>query len=635
MIRTPLVTIALLAFVSASERTEGQETAISKEAASSKPFVRTISDPLVLVLVRKGLINNEEANAIASADLESQHTGLALMLRKKGILTDAELIEVMAATTAAQQPAEIAHVGLDRRQVAERFGRPGAATETLEAVVVVKPAPVAIVKPAPAVISAYAPIRVLPVDPIKKNSIIPDIRLGSGARLKLYGSVKASLIYDSSSPSGTDMPLPYLGPDTGPTVDPEFHVRARNMRLGAQVEWPDFSPKMALTGRFETDFEGSYTRALNRNISTVRSSQLSLRVAWGRLDRSINDKLTVFALVGQDWTPFGSSTLPNLLETTGLGLGYGTLYERLPQARIGFTRTIGGSRNVKLQPEFAVTMPAFGNTPANLADQLGYGERQGADSGRPEIQGRFVVQWQFDRAPGVPPAQFVVSFVRGARKALVRAADVPAAFREAFPNGAAVSTHRYGYTLEIQLPTRYATFTGKYFNGQDLRFYFVNGLYSNFNDTAGLTGLASAASIDGASTVVFGKRGGVPVVAPQRSVRTQGYMVDLGIPWSRLLNANPAGRHAGWSTNLHYSIDMVPARDARRMPGVRAKTDLAAFTLTYKMNALISVIGEQSMYRTRAANSSATDFGGLFLLRGAPSRQWHDIRTEVGPVFTF
>jgi hypothetical protein len=431
------------------------------------------------------------------------------------------------------------------------------------------------------------------------------------------------------------MPLPYLNNDTGPTVDPEFHMRARNTRLGAQFEWPDFSPKMTLTGRFETDFEGNFTRSLNRNISTVRSSTLSLRVAWGRVDRTINDKLTVFALVGQDWTPFGSSTLPNLLETTGLGLGYGTLYERLPQARVGFTRTVGGSRNLKFQSEFAVTMPAFGNTPSNISDQLGYGERQGADSGRPEIQGRFVTQWQFDRASEVPPAQFILSFVQGARKALVRTADVPAAFKDAFPNGAEVSTHRYGYTVELQLPTRYFTLTGKYFNGEDLRFYFVNGLYSNFNDTAGLAELVSAPSIDGASTVVFGMRNGIPAVAPQRPVRTQGYMVDLGFPWSRLLHANPTGRNAGWTTNLHYSIDMVPARDARRMSGVRGKTDLAAFTLTYRLNSLVSLVAEESMYRTRAANSAADDAGGLFLLRGIPSRQWHDIRTEVGPLFTF
>ena len=208
-------------------------------------------------------------------------------------------------------------------------GLPAAATQSRPAA---KPAEVP--KP-PAVIAAVAPIRMLPVDPVRPHSIVPDLKLGSGASLKVFGFVKASMIHDTSSPSGTDMPLPYLNGDTGPTVDPEFHIRARNMRIGTQFEWPDASPKLSVTGRFEADFEGNFTRTLNRNISTVRSSQLSLRTAWGRIDRIIDDKWSVYTLMGQDWTPFGSSTLPNLLETTGLGLGYGTLYERAPQARFG------------------------------------------------------------------------------------------------------------------------------------------------------------------------------------------------------------------------------------------------------------------------------------------------------------
>jgi hypothetical protein len=50
---------------------------------------------------------------------------------------------------------------------------------------------------------------------------------------------------------------------------------------------------------------------------------------------------------------------------------------------------------------------------------------------------------------------------------------------------------------------------------------------------------------------------------------------------------------------------------------------------------LVSFQFEESMYRTRAANSSATDQGGLFLIRGIPSREWHDIRSELGMLFTF
>jgi hypothetical protein len=61
----------------------------------------------------------------------------------------------------------------------------------------------------------------------------------------------------------------------------------------------------------------------------------SIRLAYGRIDHHFNDNTSMFALFGQDYTPFGSSTLPPLYETTGLGLGFGTLYERAPQIRFG------------------------------------------------------------------------------------------------------------------------------------------------------------------------------------------------------------------------------------------------------------------------------------------------------------
>lgn len=579
-------------------------------------------DPLVRLLVTKGILTPQDADSLDNApSADEQRRRLVSLLREKGLITQAEQDSITG--SAKREPVLLATAN------PSAIALPSAVVAPKRTVDFPKvPTP-------PGVIAAVAPLRVLPVDPVKREGMAPDIKLGSGARLKPYGFVKASAIYDTSSPYGTDMPLPYMNGDTGPTLDPEFHVRARNMRVGAQFEWLDLSPKWTMTGRFEADFEGSFTRALNRNISSVRSSQFSLRTAWGRLDRTINDKLGWFVLFGQDWTPFGSSTLPNMVETTGMGLGFGTLYERLPQVRSGIVRSLGGPRNVKILSEAAVTMPAFGNTPTNVADQLGYGERQGADSGRPEIQGRVVTEWQFDKAPGVVPAQFIVSFVQAQRSALVRAADVPSAFKSAFPSGGEVRSNRYGYTVELQLPTRFATWQGKYYNGQDLRFYFVGGLYSNFNDVAGLTGLATAPSIDGASTVVFGYRNGAPVLAPQLAVRTQGFMTDLGLPVSRWFGVNPTSRAAGWSANLHYSIDQVPGRDARRLPGVRAKSDMSVLSLYYRMSNLVTWQLEESMYRSFAANQAANCPGGMFVLRGIAARQWHDLRTELGMLFTF
>jgi hypothetical protein len=365
---------------------------------------------LLGVLVMKGVLAPAEANAIRIAAPEAESRMPEEALARKGVVSATDL----AAAASASAPAA----------VAEAIAPPAAKA--------VAPAANA---EAPKVIPAVAPLRVLQLEPTPANGMVPDIKLGSGAKLKLYGLVKASVIYDSSAPYGTDMPLPgfintgtAVGTvpfDPGPNGAPEFHAKARFLRLGTNFEWPDVSENTSVTAKFEFDFEGNFTRALNRNISTVRLSQASIRLAYGRVDHRFSDATSAFALFGQDWTPFGSSTLPASYETTGLGLGFGTLYERAPQFRFGVGHKIGGSRNVFFQPEVATVMPAYGNDPKAIDNQLGYGERQGADSARPEIQGRIVTQWQLDKAPAVAPAQLIFSGEQGDRKALVRAADVP------------------------------------------------------------------------------------------------------------------------------------------------------------------------------------------------------------------
>ncbi|HJX89700.1 MAG TPA: hypothetical protein VJ372_04345, partial [Pyrinomonadaceae bacterium] len=82
----------------------------------------------------------------------------------------------------------------------------------------------------------------------------------------------------------------------------------------------------------------------------------------------------------------------------------------------------------------------FGNLPTNVADQLGFGERQGADSDQPGLQSRVVLQWQLDKADGVAPAEFIASYEHARRSAIVTAASVPAQFSAAFPSGVEVSS---------------------------------------------------------------------------------------------------------------------------------------------------------------------------------------------------
>ena len=423
-------------------------------------------------------------------------------------------------------------------------------------------------EPVTEVNSALVPIRVFPVGGLERGKMTPAFKTG-GVGLTPYGFIKATMVEDSSSPNGDDFPLPGFITNTGPNGDPEFHIKARSTRFGSNFEWYDPNPKWTITGKIEGDFEGNYNRSDNRNLSTQRSSNPSLRLAWGRLDYKFDDNNTVSMLFGQDWTLFGSSTLPNMLETTGLGVDFGSLYERDPQMRFGYTHRMGG---LSIMPEFSFNLPASGLPPSafNVSEQLGYGEREGPDSNRPEYQARLVFQWQLDHAPGVPKAQIIFSGFEGRRAANVPSGDMcndsgpvlgtacvaPSIPLGLYAHGISSGSKQDGWDAEWQLPTRWFTLTGKFYSGADLRWFFAGELYSFYNDTKGLTNTEKIFADDGASNFVIGTNAsGATVVAPQRPVRSQGGFAQIGFPLSRIFHADPAGRNAGWSLYAMYGID--------------------------------------------------------------------------------
>jgi hypothetical protein len=296
--------------------------------------------------------------------------------------------------------------------------------------------------------------------------------------------------------------------------------------------------------------------------------------------------------------------------------------------------------------------------PGNLGDQLGFGERQGVDSARPEIQGRLVFQWQLDKAKGVAPAQIILSGMEGRRKAIVIASAIPSCndtlnllhcpggantFKTAFPHGAEVESDRHGFSGGIQLPTRFVTLVANYYNGTDLRFYFAGQILQEFNDTLGLTRTATttpqvgcapvgwncAPAIDGSTVILFGiNSAGVPTFVPQQPVRTQGGFAELNFPLSRIFNAEPTGRNAGWTLTLHYGLDNPNHKDAARFGATtRARSDWAFGNIQYKMNQFVTFAVEESYYRTHDLTSG--------LAYGKNVRSWHDFRSEFATIFTF
>jgi hypothetical protein len=616
--------------------------------AQSQNASQNSATPLVRVLQAKGILTAEEVAQLSQASSASDaDSRLAKLLLSKGIISQADYNQMLGDTpmVAASSPNSGA-----ASLVPAVYHLPGSAAITpavapavASAVASNAPAvtadseqqqvpPSQTASVSPTTISAANPIRPLPVGGIKKGELKPAITV-AGVGITPYGFLKATFVHDTSSPGGDDFPLPGFLGDTGPNGAPEFHVKARATRFGTNFEWGDRSANFTVTGKVEVDFEANFNRSDNRNLSSIRSSNLGIRLAYGRVDYKFSNANTFSALFGQDWTPFTSSTLPNILETTGVGIGFGVLWERAPQMRFGWTHNFGA---FQLMPEIAVVLPAVGDVPsaANLSNQLGYGERQGPDSASPQLEGRLVGQWQLDHAPGVAPAELIVSFEEGNRTAIVLGAAVPTAYHAAFPQGATVSSPTNGVTFEWQLPSHWVTLVGKVYSGSDLRYYFGGQLFSNYNYTFGLKNTADALSIDGASTVVFGTNAsGSAAIAPQLPVRARGGFAQLGFPISRWFGFDPEGRNSGWSLYAMYGTDQANTRDLIKAApgGSRSRSDMTVGTLNYKLNKWVSFSFEESLYRTRANTAVPT----LPLFLGLHQHEWRDLRSEGGAIFSF
>ncbi|MFZ0419467.1 MAG: hypothetical protein WAM04_15310 [Candidatus Sulfotelmatobacter sp.] len=553
----------------------------------------------------------------------------------------------------------------------------------------------------PNVISAVAPVRVLPIDIPKQGGLIPDIHLGSGANMKIYGFYKASAVSSTASSGGPtfgsiDWPLPLLLADTGPTSAPTLFVKARSTRIGMQTEWVPRNSGFTITGRLEADFEGDFTDVDNRNISSMRSSQFCLRLAWMRLDHTIGG-LPWFALFGQDWSIM-SSTLPNLFETTGLGVAMGSLYERAPQFRTGIQFHAG---DLKIQPEFGIVMPIAGSSALTTDQRLREGDIAGPQSYQPGLESRVVFQFPLNKNwKGVVPAQIIFSGHHSrvneiiphaaqvinetsptcttlpcpitvfnsttvpnvgfnVSQTVTGATNCPEAsgnctLEQFFPRGYQIGNPQNVYTAEIQLPTPWFTWVAKFYRGDDLRFFFggqLDDVYSNLGPLVDpgsvLTGISEAGR-----SILFGCTGATTTGQPANTINCQGTPIqsaylqpsggvggftELSFPLSRIFHANPEGKNSGWLLHLQYGTDRAPYRDAQ-FGNKLGRTDLDTVSLTYRLNKWVTFVHEASYIVTFTANNH--EAGGVIKpeylpFEGLTTRQAHNWRNEFGPVFTF
>ncbi len=602
---------------------------------------RATPNPLIRLLQSKGVITEQEAahlnGAASPADAERQ---LAKLLLAKGVINQQEYDQTLSALgagsapsdaprviNAAAHPADLAGVSASSAAAGAPMNRDAVAPDASSAHTVgANAAP----QQEPKVVPAVAPLRVLPITVPKKEGLIPDIKLGSGARLRPYGFFKVSAVEQTASHGGrvfgsNDFPQgPLLLGDTGPDADPQFHIKDRALRLGVDFEWPDLAKNLTLTGKLEFDFEGNFTNVNNRNISANRSSQPSLRLAWVRMDTRVGNT-PVFVEFGQDWSIFGSSTLMDLFETTGFGFAQGNLYERMPMFRTGVQF---GKGDFKFQPEFAIALSSFGEPALDVDQRTRFGGRVGAESNQPELQTRLVFQFPLSHASGVAPAQIIFSADHAERAEIVERSVLPAGpILAAFPEGVRLTSERNAWSAEMQLPTPAVTLVGKYYRGGDLRYYFMGQFNDVFTDLPHATPIGSALSFAG-RTIPFGLRNGQIVTASLEPVMGQGGFMQLGFPLSRWFGAEPGTRAAGWTFYLTYGLDSAFAKDAIRANGL-LRTDHGSAQLRYKINQWVTFVDEVTYLDTRTAGSLTK------LFRGVPVHVAHAWRNEFGTIFTF
>jgi len=680
------------ALAGAKDATDPKKPDTTTTNPSTKPATAAKSAPapalagtanitaLLGVLVMKGVLAPSEANAIRDAAPDKELQLLMDALTRKGVVSAADLSAAGASATPAAQPA-----------AATVAVTPAPATAVAPAVASApapEPAPVAVVvaaqasappketKPAgPVVVSAVAPLRVLPVDAPVRDGLIPGFKVGA-VKVTPYGFIKATAVHDSSDPDGDDFPYPGIflqssnALSTGPTRDPEFHLKARSSRFGANFEWLDISPKLTLTGRVEGDFEGGFSEVDNADVSSIRNPTPRLRLAYARLDYAASEKSDLFFEGGQNWSLFGSSALPNILETTFLGAYSGDIWERTPQFRFGMVQKLGGDRNWKFSPEIALMMPSTGeimklnsfNGLGGFEAQIGEAERQGADSGRPELEARAVLQWQLDKAPGVAPAAFLWSGYDARRTSITPNSALTADMLITFPKGLTNSSSLYGDQLAIQLPTRWATLAASIYRGGDMRFMLGGQLNTYYTDTTGLYNVQQVQTLDNVDEAAGAMQvgctvaitagtctasGGTWQIAKQRPIGAFGGFVNLGLPLSRWFNADPKGHNAGWQLYLHAGKDQVVHRDLAHANGFGCGSAdgltgcngglpliqgrLFAGTLYYKLNNWATFAFEQSQYQT----TLLPEVGAAYVIAGQPATKWKDQRTEFGPIFSF
>jgi hypothetical protein len=282
---------------------------------------------------------------------------------------------------------------------------------------------------------------------------------------------------------------------------------------------------------------------------------------------------------------------------------------------------------LKIQPEFAIVMATQGSSALTTDQRLRFGDRAGAESNQPGLEGRVVFQFPLNRSwKGVAPAQLIFSGHHARMNEIIpHAAQLPTSvtctalpctigplftaantpnlgfttsttiinasncpkapspcnLEQFFPVGTQVGNPQNIWTAEIQLPTPWVTLAAKFYRGNDMRFFFAGQLNDVFSNLHGLGEVGNGVSESGRA-ILFGCSGGTEANQPAGTVDCQntavtsailepvggtGGFAELSFPLSRIFHANPEGPNSGWVLHTQWGTDRANYKDAGAVAG--------------------------------------------------------------------
>jgi len=322
---------------------------------------------------------------------------------------------------------------------------------------------------------------------------------------------------------------------------------------------------------------------------------------------------------------------------------------------------------LQIQPEFAITLPIAGTSTLTDEQRARFGDRAGAESNQPGVQGRIVFSSRCTTGKESCPRSLSSAARTRRSTTSFPARRSPPRLRRGRPGSQHLRArgHRvrspvaHGRMLDPRLlPAGNSEFLPAecldhrnpaadalgHVGGQFTRATTCASSSAANSTTSSPTSTAppklERAPLSAAEPSCWLPRR-LPVQAPPSTATATrltfpssnpladwAAFAEMSFPLSRIFHANLEGYNSGWVLHLTYSTDRANAADVRHGNGL-ARTDLDTGSITYKLNKWVTFVDRSQLHQHSAATAHSKLFAGQLVT------QAHNWRNEFGPVFVF